>query len=150
MREPIRASLIFTACALAAYGCNRSSRQVRGEDSAGRGASALPKATPANDTLAFHAIGTEPFWSLDVGPTGLRFRTPEDTLGALFPPVAALASGDTLRWTTSSGSASVEARLWPGTCSDGMSDRVWPYHAAVRLDTTAYRGCAEPRVPERR
>ena len=34
------------------------------------------------------ALGTEPFWSLDIDSTGLRFRTPEDTSGMRFPPNA--------------------------------------------------------------
>ena len=135
--------LILLACTLAVYGCNDTPRADDRPAVGVQGASA--SSTRAADTLAFHAVGTEPFWSLDIGPSGLRFTTPEDTLGTYFRPVTTGASGDTLHWTGTAERGALDARVWQGACSDGMSDRVWPYHAAVRVDTIAYRGCAEPR-----
>lgn len=143
-----RGPLILLTYALAAYGCNNPPKRDDPGRAAGQGASAT--SSRGTDTLAFHAIGTEPFWSLDIGPSGLRFTTPEDTLGIRFPPVSADASGDTIQWRASAARGSLEARLWPGSCSDGMSDRVWQYHASVRVDTTAYRGCAESRAAQPR
>ena len=32
----------------------------------------------------FRLVGNEPFWNLTIDPTGLRFRTPEDTAGLRF------------------------------------------------------------------
>lgn len=90
----------------------------------------------------FHVVGNEPFWALEITATGLRFRTPEDTAGAFFPRAAPSAAGDTLTWSAVAGSRTIEARLWPSECSDGMSDRVWSHRATVRVDTTTYQGCA--------
>lgn len=91
------------------------------------------------------AIGTEPFWGLDIDTTGLRFTTPDDMTGIHWPPRAPLVTGDTWRWAGESGRAAIAARIWPARCSDGMSDRVYPYAAFVRVDGTDYRGCAASR-----
>lgn len=108
---------------------------------------------PAPDTTdtseradAFRAIGTEPFWGLAIDSMGLRFTTPEDLMGIRWPPLTPMARGDTVHWIGETERAAVDARIWPARCSDGMSDRVWPYLAVVRIDGTTYRGCAESRA----
>ena len=148
MLRIFRSPLIPVSCALALYGCNKRAERDVAAGAPGQGSSAT--SSRASDTLTFHVIGTEHFWGLDLGPSGIRFTTPEDTFGIRFPPVAADASGDTLHWMASVERATLDARVWPGTCSDGMSDRAWPYHATVHVDTIAYHGCAETRIPERR
>jgi uncharacterized membrane protein len=100
----------------------------------------------ASDTEgAFRAIGTEPFWALIIGAAGLRFMTPEDQAGILWPPISPSSQGDTLHWSGRTERAAVDARIWAASCSDGMSDRVWPYTAVVRVDTLTHHGCAESR-----
>ncbi len=99
---------------------------------------------------AWRALGTEPFWALDIDGRGLRFRTPDDTGGILWPAPGAAITGDTLRWTGETERGAIEARIWPARCSDGMSDRVWHHKARVGVEGTAYRGCAESREGLRR
>jgi uncharacterized membrane protein len=111
----------------------------RGTDST---AARAPATVADTAVVTFHVVGNEPFWALEITASGLRFRTPEDTAGALFPRVAPSAAGDTLTWAAAAGSRRIEARLWPSACSDGMSDRVWTHRAIVRVDTTTYQGCA--------
>ena len=116
------------------------------------GAAAHSTSSPTVDTALrrpvqsavpqFHAVGTEPFWALDITREELRFRTPADTSGRPFAAVPPLRAADTLRWTLRSRGDSVDVRLWPGKCSDGMSDRAWDYQARVRIDTMSYQGCA--------
>ena len=107
---------------------------------------AVPPAAPETRTVAraYKVIGTEPFWGLEISDTGLRFSTPDNIDGAGYPPVEPVASGDTLTWRTEANGSSVEARIWPARCSDGMSDRIWTYAAAVSVDTVNYSGCADP------
>ena len=112
----------------------------QGRNSAPRSESAEPP-RPA----AFRAAGTEPFWALDIDSTGLRFRSPDDTTGVHWPQPSSRVSKDTLQWRGRTARGEIEASIWPGQCSDGMSDRVWSYTAAVRVDTTRYTGCAETR-----
>ena len=97
-------------------------------------------------TEPFRAVGTEPFWALDIDSTGLRFRTPDDTSGVHWPPSSRVVTGDTSRWIAKTVRGKIEARIWPAQCSDGMSDRTWEYAATVRVDTTSYTGCAESRA----
>ncbi|MEO6068260.1 MAG: hypothetical protein ABJB33_05035 [Gemmatimonadota bacterium] len=95
----------------------------------------------------FRALGTEPFWALQIDSVGLRFMTPEDQVGALFAPVAMTHSGDTLHWAGAQEGGTIDARIWPGQCSDGMSDRVWTHTARVQVSGTTYHGCATILVP---
>ena len=102
--------------------------------------------TAVSTAEPLRALGTEPFWALDIDSTGLRFTTPEDTTGMRFPPNApSPIAGDTLVWMAESELAAIHVRLWPTQCSDGMSDRVYPYSALVRVAGTEYRGCANRR-----
>jgi uncharacterized membrane protein len=113
---------------------------------------AKPDAPPTRDTtlvsarhpkpLVFRVVGTEPFWALEINATGLRFVTPEDTAGARYPMSSPVSSGDTLRWHATMGGRTLDARVWPAACSDGMSDRIWTHRALVRVDSVTYRGCA--------
>lgn len=100
----------------------------------------------AAPTAPFRAIGTEPFWGLEVTAEGLRFTTPDDPDGRRFPPVEPAASGDTLHWVAEAGGVALDARIWPGECSDNMSDKRWTHTAVVQLGGTVHRGCAEARA----
>lgn len=90
-------------------------------------------------------LGNEPFWALDIDSSGLRFITPDDTSGIRFPPSTPSASADTTVWTGATERAAFDVRVWRAQCSDGMSDRIYPYTARVRIDSTTYNGCADRR-----
>jgi uncharacterized membrane protein len=96
-------------------------------------------------THAFRAMGTEPFWGIDIDNTGLRFRTPEDPMGIRWPPLTPIVSGDTLSWTRQIERSAIAAHIWPAQYSDGMSDRLLP-SLRLQVARTTYRGCAESRV----
>lgn len=98
----------------------------------------------AGAMTSYKALGTEPFWALEITSHGLRFRTPEDTSGIRFPPIEATRTGDTLSWAGETERAMLEARIWPAECSDGMSDREWTHAARVTVAGTTYTGCADP------
>lgn len=94
---------------------------------------------------AFRLVGNEPFWAVHIDSTIIRYTTPDDTSGTRFPPVKPLQLGDTLRWTSSSPQTIIEAWVVPESCSDGMSDRTWPYRASVQVGDRKLQGCAERR-----
>jgi len=88
------------------------------------------------------ALGTEPFWGIDIGPdeivfTGVdrpEFRAPNP--GArLQGAVAIIAAKD-------KAGAELVITLRPDTCSDGMSDFVYPLGAEVALGGEVLTGCA--------
>jgi uncharacterized membrane protein len=92
---------------------------------------------------AFRLLGNEPFWNLQIDAAGLRFRTPEDTAGQVFGATRAILVGDSLRWNSVGDAGIIEAVVAPAQCSDGMSDKTWPFRARVVLGKTTYVGCAE-------
>jgi len=90
------------------------------------------------------AIGTEPFWSVDITPEALVYSTPE---GA---PLRAGNPGPTIQGTTAvyaaagaDGTALV-VTLIATECSDGMSDRTYPLTARVEAGPRTLNGCAAP------
>jgi uncharacterized membrane protein len=116
------------------------------DDSTGRpGETTSVAAAAILSARPLRALGTEPFWALDIEGSELRFRTPDDTAGIRFPATAPSAAGDTVSWIATRDTITIEARVWPGKCSDGMSDREYPYTVRVSVPGTLYEGCADRR-----
>lgn len=88
------------------------------------------------------ALGTEPFWGVDISPSGLTYS------GVDRPAQTATHTGPALQgavavWSgrTDQGNE-LEVVLTATECSDGMSDRVYPLSARVRIGTETLTGCA--------
>lgn len=145
-RAPYAWSRLLLACAAVSLACRGGDSGQREDSDSVQATETARTAASSSDTGAFRALGTEPFWNLEIRSEGLRFITPEDTVGMRFPPISPTVAGDTTRWVGETGRAPIDVRIWPAQCSDGMSDRVWALTAAVTINQTAYRGCAE-RLP---
>ena len=89
----------------------------------------------------FQATGTEPFWAVEVLPGALRYAAPEQPDGITFAATAS-SLGSGYRYAGTMAGAPVTLAITPGTCSDGMSDRVYAYTAALTIDDRVMRGCA--------
>jgi uncharacterized membrane protein len=88
----------------------------------------------------FVLIGTEPFWRLDVKGGELSLARPD--AAAVLARDAGLAVSPTgAIWTGQSGDQGLVARVKAGACSDGMSDRSYPYQAEVALGDLILKGC---------
>lgn len=88
------------------------------------------------------ALGTEPFWSVEITAQNLAY-TAVDAV-----EVRASNPGPTVQGTTAvyaaaapDGTALV-VTLIATECSDGMSDRVYPLTARVELGSQTLNGCA--------
>ena len=138
---PVRLGVILLAITAACGGRETSSDDTAVPADTTRGA-----ASAQAIALPIRAHGTEPFWALDLDTAGLRFTTPDDQRGIQFPPTAPRVSGDTTAWSGETERAAFDVKIWPQLCSDGMSDRGYPYRVRVRVDTTTYRGCADVRA----
>ena len=103
-----------------------------------------PETTPAPVTERFVALGTEPFWSVEVSPGQLRYSTPEDIPGAIF---AAQRSDDAaaIIYTGTLDGKAARLRIAVGQCSDGMSDTIYAYRATFTLADLELSGCARKR-----
>ena len=88
------------------------------------------------------ALGTEPFWSVELTGTEMVYTTPEP------PEQRAPQPNPVVQGTT----ATYEAETADGTtlsvtlvateCSDGMSDRTYPLTAMVKIGDLELTGCA--------
>ncbi len=87
------------------------------------------------------ALGTEPFWAVDVQGDELVYsgvNRPEQRarVGRV------ISAGEVVfRGTTASGVV-LTVTLMPSACSDGMSDRVYPFVARVQVGGEHLSGCA--------
>lgn len=141
MRSAVLAGLVLLA------GCQG------GQDSAPVAASDGPTATAAASPVLpglpdpppnipqYQALGTEPFWSLTSSPGSLRYSSPEALDGISFR-VRTEFDGEVTRYTGTLQGKPVVLEIKPGTCSDGMSDTVYPYKAAFTWGERTEQGCA--------
>lgn len=100
--------------------------------------STAPTAPPPPPYQHLEANGTEPFWAIEVLPGKLRFSSPEQLSGVTF----AATSGDGLHFAGRMNGTPVTLVLAAGPCSDGMSERRYPYRATATLGSQVLRGCA--------
>lgn len=110
---------------------------------------AAPEPAPAPTTLGgvdlsqpLRALGTEPFWSVEITPDALAYSAVDS--GGL----RADNPGPTIQGTTAvyaaagqDGTALV-VTLIATECSDGMSDRTYPLTARVEVGPQTLNGCA--------
>lgn len=85
-------------------------------------------------------IGTEPFWNLTVKSGEGVWTTPENQPGTRLPLTRFAGNGGLGFSGTLDGEAFV-ATLTPGDCSDGMSDRRFPFVATIALGGRTLQGC---------
>lgn len=115
----------------------------------------LPAAcTPAADGIdpegeAFTAVapdevitltGTEPFWGIKIADGQANYNNPDNLNGWDFA-VTRFAGNNGLGFSGTMNGEAITIALTPGACSDGMSDRAYPYVATIALGEATLRGC---------
>lgn len=96
----------------------------------------------------FRAFGTEPFWGVNVAPSGIVYSSLGGT-DVQFPyvqPLHAAGRPEEKVLVFNLGDNN-HLTLTRGRCSDGMSDNVYPYIAIFVLGNNVYDGCATPKHP---
>ena len=91
--------------------------------------------------VVIHYTGTEPFWGGASGAGMATYSTPENPDGSEFP-VERFAGNNGLGISGSLNGASFDLMITPGECSDGMSDRIFPYTATLLVGGEQRQGCA--------
>lgn len=88
------------------------------------------------------ALGTEPFWSLELTGTDMVYTSPEP--GELrAPQPAAVVQGTVAMFEAATADGQpMKVTLTATECSDGMSDRTYPLTAIVELGERTLTGCA--------
>ena len=96
-----------------------------------------PQPAPYPDSQAsYRAIGTEPFWDLEIG-RDMVFTDRGNTLTVVQPtprPISGFA-GEIYQ------TPRLNVNVVHAACSDGMSDRSYPDTVTVKVDGREYRGC---------
>lgn len=91
------------------------------------------------ETVRF--TGNEPFWGGEVAGGMLTYATPENSGGEAIP-VERFAGRNGVSWSGSLDGAPFTLAVTPGECSDGMSDRSYPFVAMVSIGGEDREGCA--------
>ncbi len=88
------------------------------------------------------ALGTEPFWSVELTGTEMAYTAP-DSPEQRAPQPNPLVQGTTATYEaeTAAGTA-LSVTLIATECSDGMSDRTYPLTAMVKVGELELTGCA--------
>lgn len=84
--------------------------------------------------------GTEPFWGVTIEGGQANYANPDHPEGFDFA-VTRFAGNNGLGFSGTLDGAAVTISLTPGQCSDGMSDRAYPYLATIALGEETLRGC---------
>ena len=133
----LRNSLTFAASALLLAACQQ----------AGNGGAAIPgddESTRPYDGIredeTFRFTGTEPFWGGDVTGGSLTYSTPEDQDGSAIP-VERFAGRGGVSFHGELDGQDLEMVVTELGCSDGMSDRTYPFTVTLKIGEETRNGC---------
>lgn len=135
----MRAIVVLTAAALLAAACTQ--QEPQGPD---RPEPPAPPPVLSGVDLGqpVRVLGTEPFWSVDITPEGIKYSgvdRPEQTA----PNPGSTVTGTVAAFETQTVQGNrLEITLIATECSDGMSDRTYPLTARVVIGQETLQGCA--------
>jgi uncharacterized membrane protein len=120
------------ACAILLTSCGEPAEPPA---DAPKAAAPTPEAAAPSDLIA---RGTEPFWAVEIKPSGLKLMRP-DHPDLVQPNPGPTTDGPKVIWQTPAYRLAVEVK----PCSDGMSDLRYPFAAEISLaDGVTMTGCA--------
>lgn len=93
----------------------------------------------ASETVTF--TGTEPFWGGEVTGETLTYSTPENIDGTTIL-VERFAGNNGLGYSGTLDGQAFDMTVTPGECSDGMSDRTYPFTVTLQIGDEQRNGCA--------
>lgn len=85
--------------------------------------------------------GTEPFWGGEVAGGTLTYTTPDNPDGWTIR-VQRFAGRNGVSFSGALEGQDFVAAVSPGQCSDGMSDRVYPFNVTLQIGRDIRNGCA--------
>ena len=93
----------------------------------------------ADEALRF--TGTEPFWGGEASGGTLTYSTPDDQDGTTIA-VERFAGRGGISFSGTLAGAAFEMTVTPLACSDGMSDRTYPFTVTLEIGEDRRNGCA--------
>ncbi|HYE55729.1 MAG TPA: copper resistance protein NlpE N-terminal domain-containing protein [Chitinophagaceae bacterium] len=107
------------------------------------GASSNPGWKAKRDAgIDFIAIGTEPFWSLELDSgRSISFRPAELPKPLSFQSVQPRITKDSTVYSVSANDATLQVVIYNEFCSDGMSDNIYEHRVHVSYNGQTFKGC---------
>lgn len=137
MRHPL---LFVVAALLAACGAGTGTGTGTGQDVPGDSSDTRPYAGVAEDAV-LRLVGTEPFWGGTIERGTFVYTTLENQAGEAVS-VERFAGRGGLSFSGTLDARPLDLVITPGDCSDGMSDRTYPFVATLQLGSEQRQGCA--------
>jgi uncharacterized membrane protein len=91
---------------------------------------------------AVRALGTEPFWTVEITPQTLIYSGVDRPEQQVSNPGARVSGSTAVIEAKDAAGASFVITLKAAECSDGMSDRTYPLEAEVKVGAETLKGCA--------
>lgn len=136
----LRAPFRTIVSSMAALGALASLSACSGDSPAdGDRAASTFEAIAPGETVQF--TGTEPFWGGEVTGDTLTYSTPENIDGVEID-VERFAGLGGVSWSGELDGQPFDLSITEGECSDGMSDRTYPFTATLSVRGETRRGCA--------
>lgn len=92
----------------------------------------------------YSALGTEPFWSVEIDGGRITYETPDGGFSVPAPPPTVTAEGR--RYET----PRITLDVTPWVCTDGMSDNLYADTVTAVVDGTTLYGCGGGTIPQDR
>ena len=89
----------------------------------------------APSNVFFKAVGTEPFWGIEISDDSIKFTTPEekDNFSLSYEKPQKAMDANVIFYRAKSDNINLEITIQQEKCSDGMSDKVFDYSVKVSL-----------------
>ena len=101
-----------------------------------------PAPTAIDPARPLNALGTDPFWALQIRAANLNFSTQETPMRRAANNGHKLEGG-VARWTTTlPGGAALKVTLEIKPCANGLGDHHYPFTAEVETGGKQLKGCA--------
>lgn len=133
-RSRLPTGVFAIAMMMVVAGCQQAGKNVPGDSNDHRPWQGITE----QETV--HFTGTEPFWGGTVAGTKFSYSTPDDPKGAVIE-VSRFAGRGGLSFSGELEGQAMTMAITPGTCSDGMSDRSYPFSVTLDLGRAVRNGC---------
>lgn len=87
------------------------------------------------NTVFFKAVGTEPFWGIEISKDSIKFTSPEekDNFSLSYEKPQKAMDANVVLYRAKSDDVSLEITIQQRECSDGMSEKVYNYTVKASL-----------------
>ena len=150
MYHPGRATALVACVVIAACSSGTNSPSPAPSSSQSAAPTAAPTVATAADTARYsgiaadekvHFTGTEPFWGGEVLDGVLAYTTPENQTGDMVA-VDRFDGRNGISFSGQLADMPFVMAVTPGQCSDGMSDRTYPFTVTLQVKGEQRNGCA--------